>query len=51
MVDDRTGLRGKGAKLRGSGPAVAELRKWLLSLPGVEVVAVQAFRVEPAAGP
>jgi hypothetical protein len=50
-VDDRKGLRSKGAKLRGSGPAVAELRKWLRSLPGVETVAVQAFTVEPAAGP
>ena len=51
MADDSTGTRGKGAKARDSGEPAAKLASWLRGLPGVDAVTVEAFPVEPAAGP
>jgi hypothetical protein len=51
LADDSAGTRGKGFKARGSGAPAAELASWLRGLPGVEVVTVEAFSVEPASGP
>jgi serine/threonine-protein kinase len=41
--------RGKGSKARGSGEPAARLAIWLRGRPGVDVVAVEAFAVVPAA--
>ena len=51
MADETTGTRGKGAKARDSGEPAAKLASWLRGLPGVDAVTVEAFPVEPAAGP
>ncbi len=45
------GTRGKGAKARDSGEPAAKLASWLRGLPGVDAVTLEAFPVEPAAGP
>jgi predicted Ser/Thr protein kinase len=42
--------RGKGSKARGSGEPAARLAIWLRGRAGVDVVAVEAFPVLPAAG-
>ncbi len=42
--------RGKGAKARDSGGPAAKLGTWLRGLPGVDVVTLEAFPVEPAKG-
>jgi serine/threonine protein kinase len=51
LADDIAGTRGKGFKGRGSGEPAAKLANWLRKLPGVDLVALEAFPVEPAAGP
>jgi serine/threonine protein kinase len=51
LADDPAGTRGKGVKARGPGGLVAKLASWLRGLPGIEVVTLEAFPVEPAAGP
>jgi len=51
LADDPAGTRGKGVKARGSGGPVAKLASWLRALPGVDVVTLEAFPVEPASGP
>jgi tRNA A-37 threonylcarbamoyl transferase component Bud32 len=43
--------RGKGVKARGSGGPAARLAARLRGLPGVDVVTLEAFAVEPASGP
>jgi hypothetical protein len=48
LADDPASTRGKGAKARDSGGPAAKLASWLRSLPGVEVVTLEAFPVEPA---
>jgi len=48
---DPAGSRGKGVKARGSGDPAAKLATWLRGLPGVDVVTLEAFPVEPASGP
>jgi len=40
-------IRGRGAKARGPGESVATLASWLRRLPGVDVVCLEAFPVEP----
>jgi serine/threonine protein kinase len=49
--DDRRGQRSAGATIRGSGSPIAELAAWLKGIPGVDDVAIKAFRVPPASGP
>jgi len=44
-------LKGLGFKAQGSGGPVAKLASWLRALPGVDVVTLEAFPVEPATGP
>jgi len=51
LADDPAGTRGKGVKARGSGGPAAKLASWLRGLPGVDTVTLEAFPVEPAAGP
>ncbi len=51
LDDDPAGSRGKGVKARGAGEPAAKLATWLRGLPGVEVVTLEAFPVEPASGP
>jgi|GEM_PF-1876354 len=51
LADDPAGTRGKGVKARGSGGPTAKLASWLRGLPGVDVVTLEAFPVEPATGP
>jgi hypothetical protein len=51
LAGDTTGTRGKGAKARDSGGPAAKLAVWLRSLPGVDLVTLETFPVEPAAGP
>jgi len=46
---DPDDLRGKGVKARGLGAPVAKLASWLRGRPGVDVVTLEAFPVEPAA--
>jgi hypothetical protein len=48
---DAGATRGKGAKARESGEPAAKLASWLRGRPGVDLVTVEAFAVEPAAGP
>jgi hypothetical protein len=48
---DPAGSRGKGAKARGSGEPAARLAIWLRGRPGVDLVTVEAFPIEPALGP
>jgi hypothetical protein len=50
LADDGGLTRGKGAKARDSGGPAAKLASWLRGLPGVDVVTLEAFPVEPAAG-
>jgi len=45
---DPDDIRGKGVKAGGSGAPVAKLASWLRGRPGVDVVMVEAFLVEPA---
>jgi hypothetical protein len=51
LADDPAGTRGKGAKARDSGESAARLASWFRGLPGVDVVTLEAFPVEPASGP
>jgi serine/threonine protein kinase len=51
LVDDPTSTRGTGAKARDSGTPAGKLSSWLRGLPGVDFVMLEAFPVEPAAGP
>jgi hypothetical protein len=51
LADGTAEIRGKGAKARGSGAAVAKLASWLRKLPGVDVVILEAFPVGRATGP
>jgi hypothetical protein len=50
LADDPSGTRGKGVKARGAGGPAARLASWLRGLPGVDVVTLEAFPVEPASG-
>jgi serine/threonine protein kinase len=50
LSDDNAGTRGKGAKAHDSGATTAKLASWLRSVPGVDLVILEAFPVEPAAG-
>jgi tRNA A-37 threonylcarbamoyl transferase component Bud32 len=43
--------RGKGAKARESGEPAEKLASWLRGQPGVDLVTLEAFAVEPAARP
>jgi serine/threonine protein kinase len=43
--------RGKNAQARDSGASVLKLASWLRGLPGVDVVVLEAFSVEPASNP
>jgi serine/threonine protein kinase len=43
--------RGKDARARGAEESVAKLSSWLRGLPGVDAVTLEAFPIEPAAGP
>ena len=48
LVDDKpTGTRGKDADTRGFEEPVVKLASWLRGLPGVDVVTLEAFSVEP----
>jgi serine/threonine protein kinase len=47
-ADDAGLTRGKGAKARDFGGPAAKLATWLRGLPGVDVVTLVAFPVEPA---
>jgi serine/threonine protein kinase len=49
LADDSAGTRGKGAKARDSGAPAGKLAGWLRGLPGVDLVTLEAFPVEPAA--
>jgi len=51
LADDSAGTRGKGAKARGSGGPAAKLASWLRDQPGIDTAILEAFPVEPAAGP
>jgi hypothetical protein len=51
LADDRTSARGKDVKARVSGSPSARLATWLRGLPGVDLVTLEAFPVEPATGP
>jgi serine/threonine protein kinase len=51
VADDTARTRGKGAKSRGSGEPIAKLASWLRDVPGVDAVTIEAFSVQPAAGP
>jgi len=51
LDDDPTAIRGKGVKARDNGEPAAKLASWLRSLPGVDLVTLEAFPVEPASGP
>jgi hypothetical protein len=51
FADDNAATRGKGARARDSGEPVAKLASWLRGLPGIDVVTLEAFSVEPASGP
>jgi hypothetical protein len=51
LAADTAGTRGKGAKARDSGEPAAKLASWLRGLPGVDLVTLEAFPVEPASGP
>ncbi len=51
LADDPAGTRGKGVKAHGSGGPAAKLASWLRGLPGVDVVTLEAFPVEPTTGP
>ena len=51
LADDGAGTRGKGARAREPGEPAAKLASWLRGLPGVDAVTLEAFPVEPAAGP
>ncbi len=48
LADDVNGTRGKGVKARGSGEPAAKLAIWLREQPGIDVVTLEAFPVEPA---
>ena len=50
LLADVGPTRGKGAKARDSGTPAARLGTWLRSLPGVDLVTLEAFVVEPAKG-
>ncbi len=50
LADNGAVTRGKGAKARDSGGPAAKLAGWLRGLPGVDVVTLEAFPVEPAGG-
>jgi hypothetical protein len=50
LAGDGGTTRGKGAKARESGEPAAKLASWLRGRPGVNLVTVEAFAVEPAAG-
>jgi hypothetical protein len=51
LAEDTACTRGKGVKARGSGAQAAKLASWLRGLPGVDVVTLEAFPVEPASRP
>jgi hypothetical protein len=51
LADDGAGARGKGARARQPSEPAAKLANWLRGLPGVDAVTLEAFPVEPAAGP
>jgi serine/threonine protein kinase len=51
MADETAGTRGTGVKAVGTSASVLRLASWLRGLPGVDVVTLEAFPVEPAIGP
>ena len=51
VESQRTGTRGKDADTRGFEEPVVKLASWLRGQPGVDVVALLAFSVEPASKP
>jgi serine/threonine protein kinase len=51
IADNPAGARGKDAEARGLEGPVVKLASWLRGLPGVDVVTLEAFSVEPASGP
>ena len=51
VAEDTARTRGKGAKARGAGEPIAKLASWLRGVPGVDAVTLEAFSVQPAAGP
>ncbi len=51
IADSPAGSRGKDAETRGSETSVVTLANRLRGLPGVDLVVVEAFSVEPASGP
>ncbi len=51
LANAPAGTRAKGSKTRGSGEPAAKLAIWLRGLPGIDAVTLEAFPVEPAAGP
>ena len=50
MADELGRDRGKGVKVGGSARSISRLASWLRGQPGVDVVIIEAFPVEPAAG-
>jgi serine/threonine protein kinase len=51
VADDHADTRRKGVKARESDEPAAKLASWLRRLPGVDVVTLEAFPVEPASRP
>ncbi len=51
VAESPSRTRGKGAEARGFEGPVVKLARWLRGLPGVDVVALEAFSVEPASVP
>jgi serine/threonine protein kinase len=51
LPDDSAVTRSKGAQALGPEQPLARLATWLRGRPGVDLVTLEAFAVEPAAGP